>query len=223
MKKIILLLLLVLPMMSFAGSTKEDKHAAKHLKGAVPVENGIVTYKKSFKVPGQTEQQLFDNMLFYIKDNLVEKGIVDAHTRLISDGSSDGVISARVEEWLVFTKKFLNIDKTRFRYQITATISDNTVNLIVNQISYLYGEEWEEIQPTGNGGTIYRAEEWITDEVALNKKGNKVLPLSGKFRRKTIDRVEEIFENAMDMFEENAKKQQEEEGKKVPKRQFVVE
>ncbi|MBQ2362118.1 MAG: hypothetical protein II287_00730, partial [Bacteroidaceae bacterium] len=63
----------------------------------------------------------------------------------------------------------------------------------------------------------------ITDEVALNKKGNKVLPLSGKFRRKTIDRVEEIFENAMDMFEENAKKQQEEEGKKVPKRQFVVE
>lgn len=223
MKKIILLLLLVIPMMSFAGSTKEDKHAAKYLKGAVPVENGIVTYKKSFKVPGQTEQQLFDNMLFYIKDNLVEKGIVDAHTRLISDGSSDGVISARVEEWLVFTKKFLNIDKTRFRYQITVTISDNTVNLIVNQISYLYGEEWEEIQPTGNGGTIYRAEEWITDEVALNKKGNKVLPLSGKFRRKTIDRVEEIFENAMDMFEENAKKQQEEEGKKVPKRQFVVE
>jgi hypothetical protein len=124
---------------------------------------------------------------------------------------------------LVFTKKFLNIDKTRFRYQITATISGNTVNLIVTQISYLYGEEWEEIQPTGNGGTIYRAEEWITDEVALNKKGNKVLPLSGKFRRKTIDRVEEIFENAMDMFEENAKKQQEEEGKKVPKRQFVVE
>lgn len=223
MKKIILLLLLVLPMMSFAGSTKEDKHAAKYLKGAVPVENGIVTYKKSFKVPGQNEQQLFDNMLFYIKDNLVEKGIVDAHTRLISDGSSDGVISARVEEWLVFTKKFLNIDKTRFRYQITATISGNTVNLIVTQISYLYGEEWEEIQPTGNGGTIYRAEEWITDEVALNKKGNKVLPLSGKFRRKTIDRVEEIFENAMDMFEENAKKQQEEEGKKVPKRQFVVE
>lgn len=209
--------------MSFAGSTKEDKHAPKYLKGAVPVENGIVTYKKSFKVPGQSEQQLFDNMLFYIKDNLVEKGIVDAHTRLISDGSSDGVISARVEEWLVFTKKFLNIDKTRFRYQITATISDNTVNLIVTQISYLYGEEWEEIQPTGNGGTIYRAEEWITDEVALNKKGTKVLPLSGKFRRKTIDRVEEIFENAMDMFEENAKKQQEEEGKKVPKRQFVVE
>ena len=223
MKKIILLLLLVLPMMSFAGSTKEDKHAAKYLKGAVPVENGIVTYKKSFKVPGQNEQLLFDNMLFYIKDNLVEKGIVDAHTRLISDGSSDGVISARVEEWLVFTKKFLNIDKTRFRYQITATINGNTVNLIVTQISYLYGEEWEEIQPTGNGGTIYRAEEWITDEVALNKKGNTVLPLSGKFRRKTIDRVEEIFENAMDMFEENAKKQQEEEGKKVPKRQFVVE
>ena len=48
--------------------------------------------------------------------------------------------------------------------------------------------------------------------------------MSGKFRRKTIDRMNEIFENAMDMFEEKVKeemtKQQE---TKVQKRQFVVE
>jgi hypothetical protein len=142
---------------------------------------------------------------------------------MLSEGKEDGVIAARVEEWMVFSKKFLSLDQTRLRYQINVTTGQGKVNITVTQISYLYGEEWEENKPTGKGGEIYRAEEWITDEVALNKKGNKVLPLSGKFRRKTIDRVEEIFENAMDMFEENAKKQQEEEGKKVPKRQFVVE
>ena len=56
--------------------------------------------------------------------------------------------------------------------------------------------------------------------------GTKVLPLSGKFRRKTIDRVEEIFENAMDMFEQKVKEQEESakaQEPEKPKRQFVTE
>ena len=37
------------------------------------------------------------------------------------------------------------------------------------------------------------AEEWITDKNAVNKKGTRLLPMSAKFRRATIDRVKEIF------------------------------
>ena len=224
MKKIILILLLLMPVMAMAQKVKEDKNAPKYLKGAVPVENGIVTFQKSFRVPGQSDTQLYENMLFYVKDNLVVKGIEDAWTRMLSEGKEDGVIAARVEEWMVFSKKFLSLDQTRLRYQINVTTGQGKVNITVTQISYLYGEEWEENKPTGKGGEIYRAEEWITDEHALNKKGTKVLSGSGKFRRKTIDRMNEIFENAMDMFEEKVKeemtKQQE---TKVQKRQFVVE
>ena len=224
MKKIILILLLLMPVMAMAQKVKEDKNAPKYLKGAVPVENGIVTFKKSFRVPGQSDAQLYENMMFYVKDNLVVKGIEDAWTRMLSEGKEDGVIAARVEEWMVFSKKFLSLDQTRLRYQINVTTGQGKVNITVTQISYLYGEEWEENKPTGKGGEIYRAEEWITDEHALNKKGTKVLSGSGKFRRKTIDRMNEIFENAMDMFEEKVKeemtKQQE---TKVQKRQFVVE
>jgi colicin import membrane protein len=126
---------------------------------------------------------------------------------------------------MVFSKKFLYLDQTRFRYQISVTTGDGVVNITVTQLSYLYSEEWEENKPTGKGGEIYRAEEWITDEHALNKKGTKVLPQSGKFRRKTIDRIEEIFENAMDMFETKVKEEKAKENKeeKVQKRQFVVE
>lgn len=216
--------MLVLPLMAMAQKTKEDKHAPKYLKGAVPTENGIVTFKKSFKVPGQTDAQLYENMLFYVKDNLVVKGIEDAWTRMLSDGKMDGIITARVEEWLVFSKKFLNLDQTRLRYQIIISTGNGTVNMTVTQISYLYSEEWEENKPSGMGGEIYRAEEWITDEHALNKAGTKVLPLSGKFRRKTIDRMEELFENAMDMFEEKMKEEKAKESEtKVQKRQFVVE
>ena len=223
MKKLLFLLMLLLPFMAMAQKSKVDKNDPKYLKGAVPVENGIVTFKKTFRVPGQTDAQLYENMLFYVKDNLVVKGIEDAWTRMISDGKEDGIIAARVEEWMVFSKKFLSLDQARLRYQISVTTGNETVNIIVTQISYLYDENWEENKPTGTGGERYRAEEWITDECALNKKGTKVLSGSGKFRRKTIDRMEEIFNNAMDMFEEQAKEKEAERQEKVQKRQFVVE
>ena len=143
---------------------------------------------------------------------------------MLSEGKEDGVIAARVEEWMVFSKKFLSLDQTRFRYQINVTTGQGAVKITVTQVSYLYGEEWHENKPTGTGGEIYRAEEWITDEHALNKKGTKVLSGSGKFRRKTIDRVNEIFENAMDMFEEKVKEEKSKQQEtKVQKRQFVVE
>ena len=225
MKRIILVLALLLPMAVMAQNSKVDKNAEKYLRGAVPVENGAVTFRKTFRVPGQTDAQLHENMLFYVKDNLVAKGMEDAWTRMISDGTEEGIISARVEEWMVFTKKFLALDRTRFRYQITVTTGNEQVNITVTQISYLYGEEWNENKPTGEGGTIYRAEEWITDEHALNAKGTKVLSGSGKFRRNTIERVNEIFNNAMDMFEAQGqeKEAQEKEAAKVQKRKFVVE
>lgn len=224
MKKIILILLLLMPVMAMAQKVKEDKNAPKYLKGAVPVEKGIVTFSKTFRVPGQTDAQLYENMLFYVKDNLVVKGIEDAWTRMLSEGKEDGVIAARVEEWMVFSKKFLSLDQTRFRYQINVTTGQGAVKITVTQVSYLYGEEWHENKPTGTGGEIYRAEEWITDEHALNKKGTKVLSGSGKFRRKTIDRVNEIFENAMDMFEEKVREEKSKQQEtKVQKRQFVVE
>ena len=39
----------------------------------------------------------------------------------------------------------------------------------------------------------YSAEEWITDKYCVNKKHTKLLPVSGKFRRKTIDRKDYLF------------------------------
>ena len=34
-----------------------------------------------------------------------------------------------------------------------------------------------------DGGERYSAEEWITDDMALNKKKTKLAPICGKFRR----------------------------------------
>ena len=40
----------------------------------------------------------------------------------------------------------------------------------------------------------YYANEWITDRYGLNKKKTKLARVSGKFRRKTIDRKDYLFE-----------------------------
>ena len=55
----------------------------------------------------------------------------------------------------------------------------------MTHIRYLYDEER---QPQ-----TYNAEEWITDKEGLNKKQNKLARISGKFRRKTIDRKDFLF------------------------------
>ena len=52
----------------------------------------------------------------------------------------------------------------------------------------------------GQNGILYKAEEWITDKLAVNKKGTRLYPRSGKFRRMTVDRVEAIFNGFMDTF-----------------------
>lgn len=59
------------------------------------------------------------------------------------------------------------------------------VNIAVTRLHYLYEEERTPLR--------YTAEEWISDSKALNKKQTKLLPISAKFRRKTVDRMEELF------------------------------
>ena len=99
---------------------------------------------------------------------------------------------------MTFKKRFLNWDHTFFRYLISAECTpDAKVKMIITKISYLYGFDQE-----GKGGDTFKAEEWISDKEALNKAKTKLQPRSGKFRRKTVDRVEEIFAKARDAFDE---------------------
>ena len=55
----------------------------------------------------------------------------------------------------------------------------------MTNIFYLYDEE--------RVATTYKAEEWITDKWGLKKNKDKLSRVSGKFRRKTIDRKDYLF------------------------------
>ncbi len=191
MKKLLFLLIMVLPIIANAKDINP-----KYLKGGVPEENGIITFRKSFSVPGKTYQDVFQAMYTYIQDSIVGKAIEGPRTRIISDGKENGTIVARVEEYMLLKKKrAFSLDRTRFRYQLSTVIKDNKVEMTINQISYYYNEDMD-----GEKGITFKGEEWISDKEAINKSGTKLYPRSGKFRIKTIDRVENIFKNAMSVF-----------------------
>ena len=198
MKKYLLAALLCLPLCLMAGKKSDYRKDPKYLLGAVPEVEGVVTFQKSFTVTEKSEWQIYDILLAYVNNSIIAGAIQNQqpqYTRIISEDKGGGTIVARIEEYMTFTHVFLNLDRTRFRYLLSASVKGQKVNLTITQISYYYNEDME-----GKNGENYRAEEWITDKVAVNKKGTRLYPRSGKFRRKTVDRVEEIFQGVMDIF-----------------------
>ncbi len=195
MKKILFAVFIAFPLLL----TAKGKTDAKYLKGAVPEVNGIVTFSKTFAVPGKSKQEIYDVMYRFMQDSILAKGIPGERTSIVSDGKEDGIISVRNEEYMTFRKLPLLLDRTRFRYQLSATVTEGQVNMMLTRITYYYNEDMD-----GMRGENYKAEEWISDKEAVNKKNTKLYPRSGKFRIKTVDRVEAIFESAMNAFEEPA-------------------
>ena len=185
----------MLLLVAVVATAKEKKDDSKYLAGAVPEVNGVVTFKKSFSVSGKSAQEVAETMKTFVK-KMVDQSITAPgnYARVMEDKPEQTV--ARVCEWLVFKKKAFNLDRARMRYQITADTQGTRVTITLSNITYYYEEDMEE-----NNGIIIKAEEWISDKEALNKSKTKLYPKSGKFRRKTVDRAEEIFNAAMDLFE----------------------
>ena len=91
-----------------------------------------------------------------------------------------------MQEWLTFTSNALTLDRTKFNYVLQGFCTDGHLQVVLDHITYNYDVQGKKDN--------YKAEEWINDKNAVNKKRTKLFPSSGKFRRKTIDRKNEIFE-----------------------------
>ena len=89
-------------------------------------------------------------------------------------------------EKLIFSSTFLSLDYTQCNYVLQATCKDGLATLSMSRITYSYDVQ-------GNV-TNYTAEKWITDHYSMNKKQTRLLPVSGKFRKATIDRKDSIFQ-----------------------------
>ncbi len=158
---------------------------AKYLRGAVPVVDGNVVFSKTIKAPGKTAQQIYSIIKGYMQKMLKEKNQINSMI-VMDDSTNYSEIGGRFEEWLIFKKNAIVLDQTRFVYVFDAFCKNGQADLSIGRIQYYYEEERDPQR--------YKAEEWIVDDEAVNKKNTKLYPITGKFRRKTIDRKDFLFD-----------------------------
>ena len=193
MKKLMITLMLCLPMaISAQDNTWEQPKAQtqqnadqKYLAGAVPVVDGKVTFTTTISAPGKSSQQIFDIMLEQLTKLAKEEGQYE-NSRVNLQDTEKMLLAGNYQEQLVFKRQPLSFDYTRLMYTLMVECSEGEAKVTMTRIHYLYEEEREPQNLI--------AEEWITDQYGLTKKGNKLARISGNFRRKTIDRKDYLFE-----------------------------
>ncbi len=209
MKHLIIAILACLPLMGMAQNTwelpkEENKQAEpkkkalfeknkknedpKYLEGAVPVVDGKVVFTLDRNVPGMSADEIY-NKLYVLLDSMTKAENQSEMSHIAVVNKAEHTIAARFREWLVFQNTFLALDRTVFNYVIIANATDGHVKVTMERLNYQY----EMSRTESGGGLEVKAEEWITDDNALNKKKTKLTKGSANFRRKTIDRKDYIF------------------------------
>lgn len=171
--------------------SKKAPVPAKYLAGACPLVDGKVTWQQTIEAPGLASKDIYDRLVKFFMDFCEGKNQTDMSNVSVVEETKHQ-IGVRIQEWLVFENKPLSLDRTKFNYQIIADCSDGSVSVTLRNISYIYEEE--------RGGGAIKGEDMLTDENALNKKGDG-FNLGGyrKFRTKTIDRKDEIMKQIADV------------------------
>lgn len=187
MKKILLLLLFLLPAVTL--SAQKSKVDARYLAGAVPMVNGYVQFDKSYEAPGKTKKEIMDSLRSYIERELVNGADQLPQARITEVTPDSGIIAASIEEYMYFKRTNWQIHRVHFYYQLVCRASDGGYQVTMRRLHYRYDPE----VTAGDFDDDRRAENWITDEAALSKDGKKLQRISGKFRTHTIDRKNEIF------------------------------
>lgn len=188
MKKLLFILLACLPLFGMAKD-KKDNSDPKYLAGAITLEEGKVTFTHDIQAPSLTKEQLYQQMLDWANKRFKPDG--QLQSRVVYTNEKEGDIAASAEEYIVFSSSALSLDRTRIYYQYLIHVTDGACHMTMTRIRYWYDENRD-------GGQKYTAEEWITDDMALNKKKTKLAPICGKFRRETIDLKDALFQSATD-------------------------
>lgn len=195
MKKLFIAILMAMPLIASAqdntwerieqAQVVKDNPDAKYLvDGAVPVVDGVVCWQTTINAPGKTAKQIYD-ILYKQMDKMVNEPNQIANSAIVQDDKEKHELGAIFHEWLVFKNSTLSLDRTQLNFQLMVKYADGKADVKISHITYDYDLERKPVH--------YKAEEWITDKYAVNKKHTKLYPISAKFRRKAIDRKDFIF------------------------------
>ena len=160
---------------------------AAYLGDVVPVNaDGEVVWERTFSNALSAEEN-YARMMEYLKKLMTAEGMT-SESRLALVNKSEMSIACHVDEYITFSSSFISLDRSHLIYTLLVSCQDHAVSVKAYRISYWYDEHRD-------GGKRYQAEKWITDKYSVNKKHTKLLPISGKFRRKTVDRMEQLMKD----------------------------
>ena len=181
MKKIIPLILL-LAFTATATQAQIFKKKEKTIKkeyniGTIPVINNKVTFEEVIPAEGLNAKEVEQAVNEWMSERFVKPTVIGF--KRYEEGGP-GTIIAKSEEYIVFKKKFFVLNQSRITYFLTITCEDGKCKFNMSRITYWWDEEADD------GGMKMTAEECITDEEAIDKKG-RLRRFNGKFRTKTIE------------------------------------
>lgn len=166
---------------------KEDP---KYLAGAIQLNaDGKVEFVLDTQASGKSADEIYNIVFQYMSKLIKNEQNINSRIALVNrNNKNEQIIACIMDEWFVFNQSFISLDRSETKYQLVATISDNHLRLSMTRIVFNY----EEGRSTGFKEP---AEKVITDKYALTKKKNDLAKIYGKFRRGTIDRKDQIFNN----------------------------
>lgn len=164
---------------------KEDP---KYLAGAIQLNaEGKVEFVLDTQASGKSADEIYNIVFQYMSKLIKNEQNINSRIALVNrNNKNEQIIACIMDEWFVFNQSFISLDRSETKYQLMATISDNHLHLSMTRIVFNY----EEGRSTGFKEP---AENVITDKYALTKKKNDLAKIYGKFRRGTIDRKDQIF------------------------------
>ena len=175
---------LCLPMAAEAQQTQDD---SRYLAGAVPEVNGKVVFTRQFSIPGMSQDEIYQRAEAWLDARLKQN---ENNSRITYAKPEEGLIVGMGDDWIVFSSTALALDRTRILYQVTLHTAFERCDLEISRIRYLYRE----------GKEKYEAEEWVVDKYALNKTQTKLVRGLAKWRRKTVDFMDEYATSLADAF-----------------------
>ena len=146
---------------------KEDP---KYLAGAIQLNaDGKVEFVLDTQASGKSADEIYNIVFQYMSKLIKNEQNINSRIALVNrNNKNEQIIACIMDEWFVFNQSFISLDRSETR-------------IVFN---------YEEGRSTGFKEP---AEKVITDKYALTKKKNDLAKIYGKFRRGTIDRKNQIF------------------------------
>lgn len=172
------------PRIRFEAAQPEDHYLA----GAVPVENGKVTFRREILLPNLSQQEIFDRVKTWITQPDKEKKKVILDRIITFEDRDKGILKVESREYLILTSTTLELDRAQFAVSQTYTCSPGKCVIELTNLRYYY--ENQNRVPEG----------WLTDDYALNQTKTVILKGVRKMRIKTVDWADELFDDLSSIF-----------------------